>query len=286
MKARHLLLAAFVLLAGLSFAQTAPDSDKAFFFTQTTPSPSENAVWISNGPAKGEFLFVEDMDHKVVTGAPYSATESTESTQVLADGNRIVHKQSGFVARDGQGRTRREETMGAMGPMQVEGAKMVMIHDPVAKAMYMLNPDKQTANVMKNSGGQPNMPMMEMHRKMLGSFVEHHGESGSVKTESLGKQEIEGVTAEGARITRTIPAGAIGNEEPIQITVETWTSPELQTVVLQKRNDPRFGETVSRLTNINRSEPDPALFQVPANFKVEQHTMRMKMEAPASPSGK
>jgi|SRR6185312_1245374 len=281
MKARHLLLAGLVLLAGVSFAQTAPESDKAFFFAQTAPSPSENAVWISNGPAKGEFLFVEGMDHKVVTGAPYSATASTESTQVLADGNRIVHKQSGLVARDGQGRTRREETMGAMGPVQVEGAKMVMIHDPVAKAMYMLNPDKQTANVMKNSGGQPNMQMMEMHHKMLGALAEHSGENASVKTESLGKQEIEGVNAEGTRVTKTIAAGAIGNEEPIQITVETWTSPDLKTVVLQKRNDPRFGETVFRLTNINRSEPDPALFQVPAGFKVEQHTMRMKMEAPA-----
>src|SRR6185437_8434102 len=111
MKARHLLLAGLVLLAGVSFAQTAPESDKTFFFAQTAPSPSENAVWISNGPAKGEFLFVEGMDHKVVTGAPYSATASTESIQVLADGNRIVHKQSGLVARDGQGRTRREETM-------------------------------------------------------------------------------------------------------------------------------------------------------------------------------
>lgn len=284
MKARHLLLGAFVLLAGLSFAQTAPESDKTFFFAQTAPPPPENAVWISNGPAKGEFLFVEGMDHKVVTGAPYSATESTESTQVLADGNRIVHKQSGLVARDGQGRTRREETMGAMGPVQVEGAKMVMIHDPVAKAMYMLNPDKQTANVMKNSGGPPNMRMMEMHRKMAGALVEHRAESGSVKTESLGKQEIEGVVAEGTRVTRTIPAGAIGNEQPIQITVETWTSPDLQAVVLQKRSDPRFGETVFRLTNINRSEPDPALFQVPANFKVEQHTMRMKVEAPPAPA--
>jgi len=270
MKARHLWLAGLVSLAGVSFAQTGPE-------------PSDNAVFVTGGPAHGEFMFIEGMDHKVVTGAPYSATASTESTQVLADGNRIVHKQSGLVARDSQGRTRREETMGAMGPVQVEGAKMVFIHDPVSKAMYMLNTDKQTASVMK-SGGPQNM--MEMHHKMMGAFVEHRGESGSVKTESLGKQEIEGVNAEGTRVTRTIAAGAIGNEQPIQITVETWTSPELQTVVMQKRNDPRFGETVFRLTNINRSEPDAALFQVPASFKIEQHTMRMRMEAPAPPPGK
>src|SRR6185437_16063500 len=186
------------------------------------------------------------------------------------------------VARDGQGRTRREETMGAMGPVQVEGAKMVMIHDPVAKAMYMLNPDKQSAHVMKSSGGPPNIQMMEMHRKMEGAMVEHRAESGSVKTESLGKQEIEGVNAEGTRVTRTIPAGAIGNEQPIQITVETWTSPELQTVVLQKRNDPRFGETVFQLTDIKQGEPDASLFQVPAGYKTTQGMMKMRVthEAP------
>ena len=97
--------------------------------------------------------------------------------------------------------------------------------------------------------------------------VEDKGEETEVKHESLGTQTIEGVTAEGTRDTRTIPAGAIGNERPIVITSETWTSPDLQMVVLSKRNDPRFGETVYKLTKITRGEPDPALFQAPGNLK-------------------
>jgi hypothetical protein len=71
------------------------------------------------------------------------------------------------------------------------------------------------------------------------------------------------------RDTRTIPAGAIGNEKPIAITSETWTSPDLQMVVLSKRNDPRFGETVYKLTEITRGEPDPSLFQIPSSAKKE-----------------
>jgi hypothetical protein len=94
------------------------------------------------------------------------------------------------------------------------------------------------------------------------------GDASQVKTESLGTKMMEGVTAEGKRVTRTIPAGQIGNERPIEITSEVWTSPDLQMVIFSKRNDPRFGETVYRLTDIKRAEPDPALFTVPGSFAV------------------
>jgi hypothetical protein len=78
------------------------------------------------------------------------------------------------------------------------------------------------------------------------------------------------VSAEGTRITRTIPAGEIGNQKPIVITIEKWYSAELQETVMTKRNDPRMGETVFQLTNIQRTEPAATLFQVPADYTVEQ----------------
>jgi hypothetical protein len=82
------------------------------------------------------------------------------------------------------------------------------------------------------------------------------------RTEDLGTQNIEGVEAEGKRTITTIPAGAIGNDRPIEIVYERWYSPELKMIVMSKRTDPRFGEQTYRLTNINRSEPDPSLFSV------------------------
>src|SRR5262249_29941945 len=93
---------------------------------------------------------------------------------------------------------------------------------------------------------------------------------GEVSTESLGKQMIEGVEAEGQRVTVTIQAGKIGNERPIVTVNERWYSPELQTVVLSKNSDPRIGETTYKLINIDRSEPNPALFQVPSDYTVEE----------------
>jgi hypothetical protein len=88
-----------------------------------------------------------------------------------------------------------------------------------------------------------------------------------VKTD-LGTQTIEGVPAQGTRITRTIPAGQIGNVQPIVITTENWYSPGLKVLVMSKSNDPRMGETSYKLTNIQRSEPAPSLFQPPDDYTV------------------
>ena len=88
------------------------------------------------------------------------------------------------------------------------------------------------------------------------------------RTEELGEQNYEGVSARGTRTITTIPAGAIGNERPIETVYEKWFSPELQVIVFSKHSDPRFGEQTYKLTNINRSEPDSTLFQVPSGYKV------------------
>src|SRR5262249_41003535 len=109
-------------------------------------------------------------------------------------------------------------------------------------------------------GGLPGMPM--------GGFAFAEKRFGDGKSEDLGKQTIEGVEAEGTRTTLTITAGEEGNERPIPSVTQRGYAPDLQTVVLSGHSDPRFGETTYRLTSIVRSEPDRALFEVPADFTV------------------
>jgi hypothetical protein len=99
---------------------------------------------------------------------------------------------------------------------------------------------------------------------------------GDAKSESLGSQVIEGVRADGTRSTMIIPAGSIGNDLPIQIVSERWYSPELQTVVMTKRSDPRMGDTTYRLSNISRSEPPRSLFEVPADYTVTDDSAEIK----------
>ena len=88
--------------------------------------------------------------------------------------------------------------------------------------------------------------------------------------ELLGKQNIEGVEAEGTRTTVTIAAGEIGNERAIEIVSERWYSPELQMVVMTRNSDPRTGETTYKLTNINRAEPAKSLFEVPSDYTIKE----------------
>ena len=84
---------------------------------------------------------------KLVKGAPYSAQAVTEMTQILSDGNRIVNTSTAAVYRDGEGRTRREQTLKAIGPFAASGEplKSISINDPVAGVAYVLEPHSHMA---------------------------------------------------------------------------------------------------------------------------------------------
>jgi len=92
----------------------------------------------------------------------------------------------------------------------------------------------------------------------------------SVNNERLNNQIVEGIECEGTRKITTIPVGAIGNDRSIETVSETWYSPELGIMILSKRGDPRFGESTYRVTNINRAEPESALFQVPRDYTIKE----------------
>ena len=259
--------------------------------TARTPPPRDDTFnFIS-----GEMSF----DGKLVKGAPYSAQVVTEITQVLSDGNRIVNRATASLYRDSEGRTRREQTLRTIGGFATAGdaPEMIFINDPVAQMSYVLDTRTHAARKMpffrfevrvpppaepgkspaSTEGQTPPTDRVENNGNVYvmttppaagGYRVEYFGGGKRAKAESLGKQLIEGVQAEGTRTTVTIAAGEIGNELPISIVNERWYSPELQTMVMSRQSDPRFGETVYRLTNIDRSEPDKSLFEVPGDYTV------------------
>jgi hypothetical protein len=234
-----------------------------------------------------------------VLGAPYSATMTNQSIQTLADGNRIVQTFTGNTARDSKGRTRQDAPLPNLGNLSAANAPhLVFIQDPVSQTSYTLNLTDKTAqkipmppaeaggpgpgaNAMAGGSGAsvsgkffiqaeipgPNAAPLPPPPVAIAGFV--GDEAGAqVTSENLGSQTMEGVLANGMKTTRTIPAGQIGNDQPITIVTEVWTSPDLKTVVYSKRNDPRTGEQTFQLTNIVRAEPDPSLFTVPSDFKI------------------
>jgi hypothetical protein len=209
---------------------------------------------------------------KLVKGAPFSATSSSETTQTLQDGTAIHRTSQGALYRDSEGRSRREVTFTGVGSLAAVGGthKVVAIFDPVAGVHYMLNPDKKVANKMAFPGYGGNADKAQAFHQKIKAREQQAEASGALKTESLGTQMVNGVNAQGTRITRTIAVGEIGNDKPIQVVSERWYSPDLQTVVKSNRTDPRFGTTTFSLTDIQRTEPSAALFAVPADYTVKE----------------
>lgn len=235
------------------------------------------------GPANWRFVGAEaGRPGPVVKNAPFSADVTTETTQVLADGNRIHQTSSMRLYRDSEGRTRREQSLDSLGGLASNAnlPPVVFVSDPVTGVNYAISPSARTASRSsaggRGFGGQPGSPggrspqggrAADGGRRMRD---EPQGDRPNMKTESLGRQTIEGIPAEGRRTTVTIPAGAMGNEQPMQSVSESWYSSELQIVVLSKRSDPRTGDSVTRYTNINRTEPLHTLFEIPADYKVSE----------------
>ena len=251
------------------------------------------------GPMMGRMLGAEaGMPGRVVKNAPYTADVLTETTQTLADGNHIKQTVTVHVARDSEGRTRREQslsnTLNGLAPNS-NLPQVVFISDPVAGASYALNTRDKTATRSawlagrgqgrgagqglgqgQGPGGGPRammrQPPPDSPDAVAGRGMRRGGQNPNLKTEALGRQTIEGVVADGRRTTMTILAGQIGNDQTIQIVTESWYSPDLQTEVLVKRSDPRRGDTVVRLANVSRAEPPRTLFDVPSDFKVSDNT--------------
>lgn len=225
------------------------------------------------GPPGMAMGLVDGPPHETVTGVPFSATVVTEMTQTLADGNRIHQRSEGAVYRDSAGRVRHEHTLTGLGPLGIGGAgkqapTMIAIEDPVANTHYELDPQRKSArqgpggpHLMRRSGGAA------WKGPDLRADAQDH--PAPVK-ESLGTRTIEGVDAEGTRTTITIPAGEIGNDQPIRVVMERWYSPSLHALVLSTMSDPRFGERTMQLTNIRRDEPSADLFQVPDDYSIVQ----------------
>jgi hypothetical protein len=244
---------------------------------------------------------------KAVKGAPYSAETITENSQTLADGNRIDRKTTGRIYRDGEGRTRREED-------RRDGTVAVSIVDPVAGTSYSLDPSTRTAwktgtvvasaimskveasqvNAAKDKamaekaatekvaiarqGGAATARVGEVRDGMkvtaIGPDGVMTGYSFTVADTPLEHKTIEGVAVEGRKTTSTIPAGKVGNEQPILVTSEEWSSTDLKVLVLTRYSDPRTGESSYRLTNIVRAEPDHALFTVPSDYTIKETGIR------------
>jgi hypothetical protein len=216
----------------------------------------------------GGMMHDEIGEGKVVKGVPLSGDLIVTRDTTLADGNRIHTESQTKVYRDTDGRVRREIGFELNTPATGAAKRnMIVITDPVAGKRYVLNPQNKTAHVMPlqppKHGQGPPPPDGEAGQK----WAKH--DDANFNREQLGTKTVNGLQAQGTRMTRTIPAGKIGNEKPIEVVSERWYSNDLQLALTTTHTDPMMGTVTTNLTNINRTQPDASLFQIPSDYRTE-----------------
>jgi hypothetical protein len=213
------------------------------------------------------------------TDAPYSGTLKTSFEQKLPDGNAVHGFQMVHQARDSKGRTMGEMAIGCMRDEvgQPRERLLVSVFDPTTNTAMNWQVDDlmpKLVHVSRMSIPNHKQPTVEeaaeqMKRSQILARAQRHDE---VRVENLGSKTVTGVLVEGMRTVRTIPAGEEGNDLPLEVINEQWTSKELGLTLIRIDDDPRRGRTTIEFEDLSLGEPDPAVFAAPAGYKiVEQH---------------
>ena len=222
--------------------------------TRTEQTLGTIGKWTSGGEAQQHIIITDP-----VAGVSYSLDPRTHTA------NRFVFRQKELPAdalKKLSADAQQSKTLTINGQTVTQAEFEAMVEKKRMAKEFLLKKSRKEA---------PNDPEAEKQLDMFQQGIPRiDADQGQQKEESLGTQTIEGVTAEGTRLTFTVPAGEIGNTLPMELVRETWYSPELQLVVMSKFRDPRSGETTYRLTNLTRSEPDHSLFGVPADYNVSE----------------
>jgi hypothetical protein len=204
-----------------------------------------------------------------IAGAPFSADVVKESTRLQADGTRAAIETRGKMFRDSAGRTRSEtELLAAVAGMP--SRHFVTIIDPVQQLSIVLDVDAKTAAVF-HLPDPPAVSAREM--KLISNAHATHSSGGSSakeqSTEDLGATMMEGFSVSGTRRTHPAEAGT-GNNKALNAVTDSWFSPDLKVELSATIQVSQSVSRTTRLTNIVPGEPDPALFQVPYGYMIQE----------------
>ncbi len=216
---------------------------------------------LAHAPDGGTRERVESIAIPSATNAPFSAVVVTEWTRILPDGSTQTNKNHRTVARDSSGRVFQERRFFTpTGDQQVTPLSELDYQDPNKHESYACRPNQRVCYEYTS-----NMPATVALPK-AGPLPNG---AGSVTLEDLGRKTIGNLDVLGSREVTTINAGVIGNQKAEPIVKEFWYSPHLQINVVTKRFDPRASAIQNfEVRNVNLSEPDPTLFELPTGYQV------------------
>jgi hypothetical protein len=264
-----------LLLAGLVFACSVMAQEPA-----AQPAPRPNAPQFREEDG-GVNLRMESIVVSSKAQAPFTLTLETEWARPLADGGSITSVNKRRIARDAAGRIYQERWFLVPKNGNVE-SKMttIQIADPQAHTLYNCFFFGDKKNVCEELDYSPSEPAVNTEQKDL--TVQLADNRGSYTHHFLGKQMVSGVETVGVRDTTTFNPGVFGNDREMVVERETWYSPQLDLNLLSIRTDPRTGKQTFTATVVIQGDPDPALFELPAGFRAEDHRVAPAAAGPGN----
>jgi hypothetical protein len=207
---------------------------------------------------------------------PYTVIRETHRTSTLADGTHIeMDPVKARIYQDSSGRQRQEFYVKVRHDGVVtEELNAISIVDPVAGRNYALDPRRMTASIRDLALPKPRSTAAPSETGPTPAAIAVSDTAPVVmpkverRVEDLGTKTDIGMTLVGKRFTSTYPTGSIGNDRDIVVTQTTWRSEELQLDMLIQSHDPRIGDTTTQVEVLSRDEPDPSLFQIPADYQI------------------
>lgn len=225
------------------------------------PLIAQDDVEVFRAPDRGTEIRVHGIQILPVAGKPFSGRDHIEWTRTLEDGTVVTTELFAFLARDSQGRIYREHVsfvpVGSNHPMK---RREIDLLDPVAHTRTVCIMAKRHCAISNYLAATKFVPP---------PVGPQDNGTRYLSRETLGTDTIDGLSVLGSRESLTINAGAVGNSQPLVTTKEYWYSPDLEINLLTTRKDPREGLQTIHVIDLARTEPAPPLFQIPANFVVE-----------------
>ena len=256
-------------LVGLLLASTSLASGSLIAQDQG-PAPSQAAqknttrVHVEDG---GVSEMMESIVVSAKPQAPFTLILETEWVRMLGDGGTITSVNKRRIARDAAGRVYQERWFLVPKNGNVESQMTtVQIADPSAHTLYNCFFVGSRKNICELKTYIPMTPAVNTSGKTVSGDLPDN--QGSFIHEDLGKQLVSGIETIGVRDARTYNPGAFGNDRKVTVEREVWYSPQLDLNLLSTRTDPRTGKQTFTATNVTLADPDPALFELPAGFKV------------------
>jgi hypothetical protein len=228
----------------------------------------------AHAPDGGTTFRIQSIDIAPLAGASFSATVTTEWTRILADGTTATIKNHRTVARDSTGRIFQERRdFSPTGDVQPTPISALEYFDPVRHEFLSCIPLRRTCYE-----SQYMRPQMDKMPAGIGGLqvcgcASRPGAGVTIKQDALGQQTIEDLDAIGSREVTTLPAGDFGNATPQPIVKEFWYSPQLGINLVTKRFDSRSGSENFVVSRVSLNEPDPKMFEPPADYQIVQQVV-------------